>query len=214
MPAKRKYSNKGTNDFLVLSLIGFFMCIWAVKDAWYPSESVLKKHPREVAAAFETAGSVDKILVAVGDSVSEKQILATLRRDRMSVEYADAKTAYSVAKKKHTMMALASKNALENGASDLGLSDIENGLSVSEEEMAESLSKVNTLRVAMDASDLRSSGKGQVKEIRVSTHSMVDAGETVIMINPKDHFYLFNKSLAILSFFAFWVFLAIHILAR
>lgn len=214
MPAKRKYNIKGTNDFLVLAGIFFFLCLWSIKDAWYPSEKVLKKHPMEVYAAFETAGSVDKVLVSVGDSVSEKQVLATLRRDRMSVEYNEAKKTYTDAKKKHAMMELASKNASANGASDEGLLEIEKSLSVAEKDMSASLSSVNKLRVAMDASDLRASDKGRVKEVRVFTHTMVEAGETAIVIDPKDHFYLFNKSLAIFSFFAFWVFLAIHILAR
>jgi hypothetical protein len=48
----------------------------------------------------------------------------------------------------------------------------------------------------------------------VSAYSQVKAGDPVLVIDPKDHFYLFNKSLAIFSFMAFWVFLAIHLLAR
>ena len=68
MPVKRKYNIKGTNDFLVLALILFFLCLWAIKDAWYPSAKVLKKHPREVVAAFDARGSVGEILVDVGDA--------------------------------------------------------------------------------------------------------------------------------------------------
>ena len=34
----------------------------------------------------------------------------------------------------------------------------------------------------------------------------VQAGETVMVLEPSDSFYLFNKSLAVFSFFAFWIF--------
>jgi hypothetical protein len=40
------------------------------------------------------------------------------------------------------------------------------------------------------------------------------ASQIAFVINPADHFYLFNKSLAIFSFIAFWFFLGIHILTR
>ncbi len=214
MPAKRKYNIKGTNDFLVLGLIFFFLCLWAVKDAWYPSEKVLKKHPREVIASFETAGSVEKVFVKVGDSIGEEQLLARLRSDKVAVDYDEAKTIYTDAKKKHAMMALAMKNSEKNGVSEQGYEEIQNRFDMSQVALDEALAKVTKLRTAMDSSDLKSSGKGEVLEIKVGTHSMVKAGDAAIIIDPKDHFYLFNKSLAIFSFFAFWVFLAIHILAR
>jgi hypothetical protein len=42
----------------------------------------------------------------------------------------------------------------------------------------------------------------------------VIASQIAFIIDPGDHFFLFNKSLAILSFFAFWTFLGIHVLTR
>ena len=214
MPAKRRYNIKGTNDFLVLAGIFFFLCLWSVKDAWYPSPKVLKKHPLEVAISFEVAGAVEKVHVAVGDSIAEKQVLASLRRDRIEVEYGEAKTAYTAARKKHSMMDLASKNAVKNGASDDGIAGIDERLAVAKVAMGEALARVEGLRDAMDSSELLSPAKGEVKEVRILPHSMVEVGESVIVLDPKDHFFLFNKSLAIFSFFAFWIFLAIHILAR
>lgn len=214
MPVKRKYNVKGTNDFLVLGLIFFFLCLWAVKDAWYPSDKVLKKHPLTVEASFGAAGSVDKILVKVDDSVAEDQVIASLRTDKMAVEYEEAKSTYTETKKKHVMMTLALKNSNKNGVSEEGLAEVQERLSVAKKAMDESLAKVTELRVAMESSELKSPSKGRILEIKQGPHSMVDVGETVVVIDPKDHFYLFNKSLAIFSFLAFWVFLAIHILAR
>lgn len=214
MPVKRKYNIKGTNDFLVLGLIFFFLCLWAVKDAWYPSDKVLKKHPLEVVTSFETAGSVEKVYVKVDDSIIEEQVIAKLRSDKVTVDYDIAKSDYTETKKKHAMMAHALKNATKNGASEEGLADIEQRELVAKTAMDDALLKVTELRSTLDSSVLKSPSKGKVKEIKVGTHSMVKAGDAVVVIDPKDHFYLFNKSLAIFSFFAFWVFLAIHILAR
>ena len=214
MPVKRKYNIKGTNDFLVLALIFFFLCLWAIKDAWYPSEKVLKKHPREVVAAFETKGSVGEILVAVGDAVGEKSVLARLRSDRLQQEFDEAKSVYTEARKKYAVMETALKNANKNGASDDGLAQIEASAAEAKEKKDEAYATVQELMIVLECSELKSPSKGVVQEIMVAEHTMVDADEAVIKINPKDHFYLFNKSLAIFSFFAFWVFLAIHILAR
>ncbi|MDF7807280.1 efflux RND transporter periplasmic adaptor subunit [Pontiellaceae bacterium B12219] len=213
MPAKRSYNIKGTNDFLVLGVIFFFLCIWAIKDAWFPSDKVLKKHPLEMAVSFETAGSIDKIFVDEGDSVTEEQVIAKLRSDRMAVEYEAAKDAYTKAKNKYTMMTVAMKNAKE-GASEQGLAEIQERAAVAKKTMDESLAKVTELRVAMDSTELKSPTKGKVMEVMVGAHTLVEPGDVVLKIDPKDHFYLFNKSLAIFSFFAFWIFLAIHILAR
>ncbi|MEE9368948.1 MAG: hypothetical protein V3V05_08785 [Pontiella sp.] len=214
MPVKRKYNIKGTNDFLVLAAIFFFLCLWSIKDAWFPSPKLVKKHPPEIEVSFESSGSIEKVFVGVGDTVSEKQMLAKLRTDRMSVEYDDAKHKYTEAKKKFAMMDLALKNATKNGASDEGLAEIQKRQEVAKTAMVESLAIVTKLRTSIDASELLSPRKGMIKEIKIGTHSMIDAGETVIKLDPKDHFYLFNKSLAIFSFLAFWVFLAIHVLAH
>lgn len=267
MPAKRKYNVKGTNDFIVLAAIFFFLCLWAIKDAWFPSEKVLKKHPLEMMATFEVDGTVEDVLVEVGDSVGEDQVIARLRSDRIAAEYEKAKTDFTEKRKKHQMMELARKNAEKNGVSDQGYADI-----VKSEEEARSAreaahKRVNALKEKIDSAVLLSPTKGKVMEIRVGTHSMVDcipaefsgtvavekdarkitltgadgrlqefvaddgqvfkvhtgdevvegdvlAADAAVLIDPKDHFYLFNKSLAIFSFFAFWTFLAIHILAR
>jgi multidrug resistance efflux pump len=214
MPAKRTYNIKGTNDFLIFGAIFFFLCLWAVKDAWFPSDKVLKKHPIESIAAFDEAGSVDKIYVQVDDAIVEGQILAELRIDKVAVEYDAAKDAYTEAKDKHGLMVTALKNANKNGASDQGIRDLQERVDISKTAMDEALASVSELRMVMDSSELKAPSKGVIKEIKAATHTMVDAGETVIVIDPKDHFYLFNKSLSIFSFIAFWVFLAIHILGR
>ena len=214
MPAKRKYNVKGTQDFLVLSGIFFFLCLWAVKDAWYPSPNVVKKHPMEVAVSFEVPGSIGKVYVVAGDSIGEGQLLAELGRAKMKMEFDVAKKEYTTTKNKHTLMQTALANAVKNGASDEGIAGLELSLLETKSKMDETLAQVSSIRSAMEASELRAPSKGEIKKILIPTHSLVAAGEEVLIIDPKDHFYLFNKSLAIFSFIAFWVFLGLHILAH
>jgi multidrug resistance efflux pump len=79
--------------------------------------------------------------------------------------------------------------------------------------MDTALVAVDDARDRIDACRLLAPSKGEVKELRVAVYDQVEAGEAVIVIDPQDHFYLFNKSLAIFSFIAFLVFLGIHVLA-
>lgn len=213
MPTKRTYNVKAVKDFLVLAGVFFFLCLWAVKDAWYPSPKVLKKHPTTIEASFEAGGTVGKVNVAVGDSVGEGQVLAELRRTKMKVDFEAAKKEYTEAKNKHTLMQVALGNAEKNGATDESLAEIKDSVILSKEAMDTALARVGKIRTTMDSTELISTTKGEVKEVLASTHSRVEAGEAVLIIDPKDHFYLFNKSLAIFSFIAFWVFLALHMLA-
>jgi len=214
MPAKRKYNVKGTKDFIVLAGIFFFLCLWAVKDAWYPSPKVLEKHPEEVTVAFEVAGSIGQLHVAEGDSIGEEQVLAELHHAKIQEKFDTAKKEYSDAKNQHTLMDEALRNAVKNGASSEGIAELKQGRLDAQTAMDSALEEVNDIREKLDATELRAPGKGVVKEVLVSLHAQVEAGETVIAIDPRDHFYLFNKSLAIFSFIAFWVFLGIHILAQ
>jgi len=214
MPAKRKYNVKGTKDFIVLAGIFFFLCLWAVKDAWYPSPKVLEKHPEEVVVAFEVAGSIGQLHVAEGDSIGEEQVLAELHHAKIQEKFDTAKKEYSDAKNQHTLMDEALRNAVKNGASSEGITELKQGRVDAQTAMDAALGEVNDIRAKLDATELRAPGKGVVKKVLVSLHAQVEAGETVIAIDPRDHFYLFNKSLAIFSFIAFWVFLGVHILAQ
>ncbi len=212
--AKRKYNIKGTNDFIVLAGIFFFLCLWAIKDAWYPSEKVMNKHPQEIEVSFETSGAVEHVQVAEGDPVAEEMVLATLRRDHTAVQFEDAKNEYTESKLKHARLSNEYKTAKEGGSTEEELAVKSEEVKQAKAEMDTLLKKVNELRLAMEGCELVSPSKGEVKELRIKPYTMVEAGETAVVIDPKDHFYLFNKSLAVFSFFSFWIFLAVHILAR
>ncbi len=214
MPGKRKYNARGTKDFIVLAGIFFFLCLWAIKDAWYPSPKVLKKHPLAVAVSFETDGIVGTLNVKKGDPVVEEQILAELRRVRMQEQSAAVKKAYSEVKTAHARADESLQTAVTSNAGSERIAELKQTRIETQRTLDSALEQVNLLRKKLDQTTLRSPSNGNVTDVYILPHSPITAGETVIMIDPKDHFYLFNKSLAIFSFIAFWVFLGIHVLAQ
>jgi len=137
-----------------------------------------------------------------------------IRYAKIQEKFDTAKKEYSDAKNQHTLMDEALRNAVKNGASSEGITELKQGRVDAQTAMDAALGEVNDIRAKLDATELRAPGKGVVKKVLVSLHAQVEAGETVIAIDPRDHFYLFNKSLAIFSFIAFWVFLGVHILAQ
>jgi multidrug efflux pump subunit AcrA (membrane-fusion protein) len=214
MPAKRQYHVKGTNDFIILAAIFFLLCIWAIKDAWFPSEKVLKKHPLEVVVAFEAAGTVKDVRVSVGDMVAENEVLAELRSDRVAVDYDKAKEAYGESKKQLARLESELRDRTGTGASAGELAELRKQLGTVQQEMDTALNEVEDLRNTLDASVLKAPSKGQILEVGIAPHAMITADQTAFVIDPKDHFYTFNKSLTVLSFILFWAFLAVHVLAR
>ncbi len=214
MPAKRQYNVKGTNDFLILAAIFMLLCIWAVKDAWFPSEKVLTKHPLEMTVSFASAGTVKDVKVGEGDMVAEEQVLAELRSDRVAVEYEKAKETYAENKRQHAQLEKEFRDLTAGGASSGAIAELQKKLGAAQDEMDTALDEVENLRNTMEASVLKSPSKGQIVAVNIAPHTMVKAEQAAFVIDPKDHFYTFNKSLTVLSFILFWTFLAIHILAR
>lgn len=214
MPVKRDYNVKGSNDFLILAAIFFFLCLWAIKDAWFPSDKVIKKHPQVATVTCEISGAVEEVNVGVGDTIGEDQVLATLRNDRNKVLYEEAKDTYTVTKKKHAMLEQALKNMQNNGATSDGIAEVQDSLDAAASSMQEALNTVEDLKAKLDASHLKAPSKGQIMEVKIVPHTSVEEGQEAFVINPKDHFYLFNKSLTVLSALLFCVFLGIHFLGR
>ncbi|HEY5621631.1 MAG TPA: hypothetical protein VIR77_03435, partial [Pontiella sp.] len=192
MPAKRKYTVKQSSDFLVLAGIFFFLGLWAIKDAWYPSEKTLKKHPQEIVIPFTAAGSVDGIHVAVGDAVDEGQLLVNLRKDRIMVEFEAATNAYIQAKNVYTEMELEARRAERDGGA--AVAELKKSADDARAEMTAKLKQVGELRQSMESMDVLSVGKGKVKEIPIRMHDVVEADDEALVIVPDDDFYLFNKS--------------------
>ena len=213
MPLDRKYKNTGTKDFLVLAGFFFFLCLWAVKDAWYPSPKKIKTHPLAIEASFTVSGSLARISVKEGDQVGEKQILAELRKTWQESELAKLKALYLGIKAEYQQVDDAIRKAVRNKQPDQ-VAELGARRTQLKTEMDQAEEKAKSARANVAAMDLKSPSNGVVKEILVKNFTQVEAGDAVLIIDPQDHFYLFNKSLAIVSFVLFWIFLGVHIVIR
>ena len=207
---KRQYKVKSNKDFLIFGCVFFFLCIWAIKDAWFPSDAVLKKHPREIVSSFEMAGKLSKIHVAEGDFVKENSVIAELSSMELEAELNEMKAEYAKERKSTQILELAIKNGVQNGATKASIEDMRNRKLQSEEKMEELHSFVNSLKDRQEKTKLIAEKSGTVLNVYVGERIQVEAGDSIIKIQPQDNFYVFNQSLAIFSFFACIFFFVFH----
>ena len=207
---KRQYKVKSSKDFLVFGFVFFFLCIWAIKDAWYPSEKVLKKHPREIVSSFEISGKLEKLHVNEGSFVKEGSIIAELSSEDLDKKLNNMKATYLKDKKSADILRVAIKNARENGATKASINEMQDRKNLLESKMKDLEASVKELNEGQDKTRIIAEKNGEVVEIYVGERIQVSAGENILKIIPQDNFYLFNKSLAIFSFFACIFFFVFH----
>jgi len=196
---KRRYQVKATKDFLVLSLIFFFLGLWAIHDGWYPSGETLKKHPLRIEIPFKIGGTVDKVLIKKGDEIFEKQVLITLNKKKLKAKEKVILKEYTACRKKHDV-------ARDNSIDSDETKALKKELSVAKE-------KVDKIREEIRFTEVRAVKGGTIIEVGVEPISLVKKGDIAVVIAPKDHFYPFNKALTFISIIAFFVFLFLHIFA-
>lgn len=193
--AKGRFNIKGTKDFIVAAVFCGCLCIWSVGDAWFPTKKVLKKHPQEYPIVFKIPGVVKEIHVQPGDEIGGKVLLASLHDDQYREKVAAAEADFAAAK-------AAKDPAVEEKLDVLMKAKEENGLC-----------KVYNTDFSTKTSHGDDVLYGEVVKILVEPATHVDAGVPVLIVRPTDTFYLFNKTLAIISLFATGVFLIFHRIA-
>jgi hypothetical protein len=187
---------KGTKDFLVAAVACGFICLWAIRDAWFPTEKILKRHPLEFAVTNKVSGVVTDIPVKVGDEVKGAAPLIVLSSKHHEEAVAEAEEAY--------------KAAVET--KDKGLIKEKLDLLV---EARENL-KATTIRAGdfiLKTTHGEDPLHGNVLEILVNPATHVEVGETLMIIRPADTFYIFNQTLAVLTLVGMIVALFFHRLA-
>ncbi|MCU0858085.1 MAG: hypothetical protein MUC65_06750 [Pontiellaceae bacterium] len=193
--ANGKFKIKGTKDFLVASVFCGFMCIWSIRDAWFPTEKVLKRHPLEFPVSFKTSGVVKEIHVKPKEEIKGKILLASLSDDAYRAKVTEAEAAFEAAKAAKDPAAEEKWAALMKAREELSLCSIYN-----------TDYKVKTTH----GEDVL---HGVVERITAAPATHIDAGAAVMIIKPADTFYLFNKTLAVLMFIGTLVSLIFHRIA-
>ena len=74
----RRFNVQGTNDFLVWAVLLLVLGLWCVKDGWFPSQTVLDKHPHEILIKAEQDSTVAEVFVKNGELIRPEQPIARL----------------------------------------------------------------------------------------------------------------------------------------
>jgi len=189
--AKGRFNIKGTKDFLVMAVACGFLCLWSIRDAWFPTKKVLEKHPQSLSVAMKVPGVVKSLPLKPGEEFGGDVVLATIYDESYRKAVATAKAEFAAAKEAHSGV----EEALEKM------------LSAREELKACTLRNTDIL---VETSHGEDALKGIVLENLVKRSMPVEAGEPVLLVQPHDTFYMFNKSLAVLTFFGVVVALVFH----
>lgn len=193
--AKQRFNIKGTKDFLVAAVFCGFLCAWSIRDAWFPTEKILKKHPREIPVSFKVSGVLKQIAVKPGEEIKGETRMAFLYDESYRARVAEAEAAFETAKATKDPLVEEKLDALMKAKEDL-----------------EACSLKNT-DFTWETTHGTEILHGTVNRIigAVSTH--LEAGAPVLSITPNDTFYLFNKTLSALTFIGMIVSLVFHRIA-
>ncbi len=96
--AQGRFHIKGTKDFLVFGVVLVFLCIWSIRDAWFPTENTLKKHPQRIEVAFEVPGVIKSLPLKVGNAIEGRRLLASLHEGRYQDTLETAEAEFEAAK--------------------------------------------------------------------------------------------------------------------
>ena len=193
--AKGSFKVKGTKDFLVAAVFCGFLCAWSIRDAWFPTEKVLKKHPPEIPVAFKLSGAIKNIPVKVGDEVLGKTVLANLYDDGYRAKVTEAEAVFEAAKVAKDPAVEEKREALMKARADLKACTVEN---------------TDVTWTTTHGEDVL---RGTVTRILAQPATQIEAGVPVLMIKPTDSFYGFNKTLAVLTFIGMIIALISHRIA-
>ena len=191
--AKNRFDKvKGTKDFLVAGVVCAFICLWSIRDAWFPTEKILKRHPQEFPVTVAVSGVVQDVFVKIGDEIGGNAPLVTIHSEHFQEAVSAAEQAY--------------KDSKGSG----------------HDVMKEKLDALLKAREELDSTTVKASDfilktthgedplQGRVLQILVKPATEVEAGDAVIVVQPKDTFYVFNKTLSVLMFILAAVFLFFH----
>lgn len=193
--AKGRFKVQGTKDFLVAAVFCGFLCIWAIRDAWFPTENVMKKHPHEIPVAFKVSGAIKNIPVKAGDEIQGKTLLANLYDEVYRSKVTEAEVAFETAKTAKDPAVEKKREALLKARADLEACAVKN---------------TDVTWMTTHGEDVL---RGTVTRILVQPAMQIEAGVPVLMIKPTDSFYGFNKTLAALTFIGMIIALIFHRIA-
>ena len=208
----RKYTIESTSDFLIAAVFLLGFAVWSCVDGWFPPERVQKKHPLEVAASFNREGVIETVSATAGQTVGTNHALAVLSAADLSdrIEKAQNARAEAVLLRDKAQAGLA--GARTSGADSNEIARLEAQASAAVEEESRCVAALAVLRAERLQAELRSPAEGTVIRVEKKAGDIARPGDHVFVVYPREsgRFYVFNKSMAILSFIGAAICLWIH----
>ncbi len=186
---------KGTKDFLVVTVVCVFLCLWSIRDAWFPTKKILEKHPQTYSVTTKVAGVVQSVHVEPGQKIGGSMVLVDLAPSGYQRAVEEAEAAYTAAKEADAADKSARLSVLHKAKEALLACRIRN------------------TDFTLETTHGEDSLDGQVLEVFATPATQVEAGEVLLTVEPHDTFYIFNKTLAVLAFFGAFVALFFHRIA-
>jgi hypothetical protein len=186
---------KGTKDFLVVAVVCVFLCLWSIRDAWFPTQSILKKHPLTYSVVSKTSGVVQSVPVHPGQKIGGSMVLVELAVSSHQRAVDEAEAAYTAAK--------------ESEAPDKS----EKLAALHKAKEALLACKIRNTDFTLETTHGEEALNGKVLEIFARPAVPIEAGEVLMTVEPHDTFYIFNKTLAVLTFLGAGIALFFHRIA-
>ena len=186
---------------LVFIILLFFL-ILGIKNIYFPSQKVLKQHPREITYYFNHYGKIKNIFFSEEDEVSNGSILVRAEDDTLNKIEKD----YFNEKRKYKLLTSALINSYKNGASDRAINNIKSRKVQSEKKLIIFENKIDELKAPFELK-YKNEFKGRILKIFKTNKSSFIAREPIIIVKPDLPFYSFNKVMAVFS----GIFIIIHL---
>jgi hypothetical protein len=191
--AKHRFTKiKGTKDFLVVAVVCVFLCLWSIRDAWFPTQKILKKHPQTYSVTSKISGVVQSVPVKADQKIGGMVVLVELAPSSYQKAVTAAEEAYKAAKESGAPDKTQKLTALHKAKASLLACTIRN------------------TDFTLETTHGEEALKGQVLEILARPATQVDVGDVLMTVQPHDTFYIFNKTLATLTFFGTFIALFFH----
>lgn len=189
---------------IIILIILFLFFLINVKHGWFPSSSIIKKHPKELKLSFKQGGYIKKLLLNKGDYVSNNQSIAILENSK----YDQLKTLEKEFIKKNKINNYALNNSINRGATENFIKGLREKKIFLESELIDIQKELNLLRFSCEII-YDKEFKGQINQFYKTNSQFVIQNEPVVSVIPYESYYLIKKTLAIFSFILFSIYFLI-----
>ena len=189
--------------FFILNLI--IVLTVSIKYAWFPSENLLVKYPKEINYSFNKDGIIDEIFYTKGDTVVNGDVLV-----RMYDVHLDSLEKNKITEEqKFKILDRALINSIKNGASEKSIQLLTKRRNNQLEELNIIKKKIKLIIPSLSLI-YENEFSGKISHINFKNDENVIAGKTVLTIRPYESFYLINKIISFIIILLFSIYIYVN----